>query len=103
MQVLLISVLLVLATLAAAFGLTALTIWLSTLFGAAIAFAIVAAGFLVLAVAVQVAVTIHRQRRKRAASPLLGSAGETSDQAAFGSIAAFALIGYLLGRRVERH
>ena len=63
----------------------------------------VAAGFLVLALVVQATVIVHKQRHQRAVrQPLFGDS-ERSDQAAFGSIAAFAVIGYLLGRRAERH
>ena len=102
-QALLVFVLLLLLALAAGFGVTALTIWLSNQLGAAAAFTVVAAGFLVLALVMQATVIVHKQRHQRAVrQPLFGDS-ERSDQAAFGSIAAFAVIGYLLGRRAERH
>ena len=102
-QALLVSVLMLLLALAAGFGVTALTIWLSNQLGAAAAFTVVAAGFLVLALLVQATVMVHKQRRRRTAREPLFSESERLDQAAFGSIAAFAVIGYLLGRRAERH
>lgn len=104
-QVLLAVAMALLVALAAGFGVTALTIWLADRFGAAAAFATVAAGFLVLALLVQIVLNVRRRRhqRRRGAREPLFSDKERSDQAAFGSIAAFAVIGYLLGRRAERH
>ncbi len=102
-QALLVSVLMLLLVAAAGFGVTALTIWLSDQLGAAAGFLVVAAGFLVLALVVQIVVMVRRQRHRRAMRRPLFSESERSDQVAFGSIAAFAVIGYLLGRRAERH
>ncbi len=98
-QAVLIVSLLVLVALAAGFGVTALTIWLASELGAAAAFAAVAGGFLVVALLLQVAIALRRRRRR----PSLSNGAEHSDQLTFGSIAALAVIGYLLGRRFERH
>ena len=57
----------------------------------------------VLALLVHATVMVHRQRRRRTAREPVFSGSERLDQAAFGSIAAFVVIGYLLGRRAERH
>lgn len=100
-QALLIVSLVVLIALAAGFGVTALTIWLASEVGAAAAFAAVAGGFLVVALLLQVAIVLRKRKRERRAP--LSSGTEPSDQMAFGSIAALAVIGYLLGRRLERH
>ena len=101
-QALLVLALVLLLALAAGFGVTAVTIWLSDQLGAAVGFLVVATGFLVLALVVQIVVMVRKQRHRRAARQPLFSESERSDQAAFGSIAAFAVIGYLLGRRAER-
>jgi uncharacterized PurR-regulated membrane protein YhhQ (DUF165 family) len=99
-QAALTAVLVTLAGLAAVFGVAALTIWLAELFGAALALAIVAAGFLVAALITQLVITVRKRRRAQRA-PLMAE-GEASDQAALGSIAMMAVVGYLLGRRFER-
>lgn len=100
MQALLLSVLLVLLALAGGFSVTAATIWLADRLGAAAAFAIVAAGALMAALLVHLAI-VFRQRRW-ARRPALFGDKERSDQAALGSIAVLTVIGYLLGRRSER-
>jgi hypothetical protein len=89
-----------LLVLTAGFGVTALTIWLAQQLGAAAAFAIVGAGFLMMALLLEV--VIVTRKRKRPAGQLLFGDKEPSDQVALGSIAALAVIGYLLGRRGER-
>jgi len=104
-QAALTAALLVLITLAAGFGITALTIWLVELYGAALAFAFVAAGFVVVALVLQLVLTVRKRRRAARVAPLLGQNDQTdqagmSDQTALGSIAAIAVIGYLLGRRI---
>ncbi len=100
-QALLISALVVLVVVAAGFAVAALTIWLSAQLGAAAAFAVVAAGLLALALLLQIVILV-RKRKKARVAPLFGD-GDRSDQVAFGSLAAIAVIGYLLGRRTERH
>jgi hypothetical protein len=100
-QALILLALLTLAVIAAGFGLTAVTLWLTAQVGAAAAFAIVAAGLCVLAVGLQVVLTVRR--RRRASRPGVRMADRLqSNEAAIGSIAALALVGYLLGRRLER-
>ena len=100
LQALLISALLLLLVLAGGFGVTALTIWLTTQLGTATAFAVVAAGFLMVALLVQVVILVLKARRRRYAAAF--GAEVQSDQMAFGSVAAMAFIGYLLGRQVLR-
>jgi hypothetical protein len=99
-QGVLLAVLGVLLTLAVGFGITAATIWLATQLGAAAAFAIVAAVLVVVAMPVQIAIVVRK--RQRVARPSLLGEGEPSAQMALGSLAALAVIGYLLGRRTER-
>lgn len=101
-QAVLFLVLMVLIGLAAAFALTALTIWLVTLWGLAIAFAAMAGGFLVVALLLEIVIVVRRRRwnkRKRTSAP---RSEMPSDQAAFGTIAAIAIIGYVLGRQLMR-
>ena len=101
LQAVLILALSLLLVLAAGFGVTALTIWLTTQLGAATAFAVVASGFFVVALLVQVAILVRKRKRTRYAAAF--GAEVQSDQMAFGSVAAMAVIGYLLGRQVLRH
>ena len=96
----LIGALLGMIVLALGFGVTALAIWLSSLWGAAIAFAVVGAGFLVAALLLEVIVMVRKNRRTKIVPPY--RADMASDQAAFGSVAAMAIIGYILGRRIMR-
>lgn len=99
-QMVLFVALLMLIGLAAIFALTALTIWLVTLWGLAIAFAAVAGGFLVLALLLEIVIVVRQSRwKKRTSAP---RPEMPSDQAAFGSIAAIAIIGYVLGRQLLR-
>lgn len=95
----LIAALLVTLGLAAGFSVTATTIWLASLWGAAVAFAVVGAGFLVAALLLEVVILVRRNRRPGIAPPY--KTDMPGDQV-LGSIAAMAIIGYLLGRRFVR-
>ncbi len=99
-QAALLAVLLLMLLLAGGFGVTAVTIWLADQLGAAAAFAIEAAGALMAALAIYLVVALRRQKWAR--RPALFSDAERSEQAALGSIAVLAVIGYFLGRRAER-
>ncbi len=94
--------LLALIVLAAGFGVTALTIWLAGLWGPAPAFAAVGAGFLVVALLLEVVIVVRRRGRNKHAPSFKAKADMPPEQAAFGSVAAMAVIGYLIGRQLMR-
>ena len=100
-QTLLATTALVFLAVAVAFAVTALTIWLTSLFGAAVAFVILAGGFLLMALVLLVAMSIRKHGQARRTATL----GESPqpNQAALAAVAAVAAIGYLLGRRFDRH
>lgn len=95
----LVAALLVTLALAAGFGVAAITIWLASLWGAAVAFAVVGAGFFVAALLLEVVILLRRNRRPGIVPPF--KADMPGDQV-LGTIAAMAIVGYLLGRRFMR-
>ncbi len=104
-QAVLLAGLLLMIVLALGFGVTALTIWLAEQWGPAIAFGVVAGGFLVLALILEVIMVVRRMGRADAARKQPAAAfgaGMPPDQMAFGSVAAMAVLGYILGRQIMR-
>jgi hypothetical protein len=99
-QTLLATTALVFLAAAVAFAVAALAIWLTSLFGAAVALAILAGGFLLMALVLLMAMSIRKHGQARRTATL----GESPqpNQAALAAVAAVAAIGYLLGRRFDR-
>ena len=91
------------------FALAALAVWLSSELGPIAAYGIIAGGFAVIGIAIQVGLAISARSRKRAA-PKMSIPGfttsadgtHTPDVANLGSMAIVAIAGYLLGRQIFR-
>ena len=104
-QIVLLAGMLLMIVMALGFGVTALTIWLTEQWGAPLAFAAVAAGFLLFAVVIQIIMTANKNARAKnepTAKVSASAADVPPDQVAFGSVAAMAVIGYILGRQLLR-
>lgn len=99
-QAILLGTLMVLILAAVGFGVAALTVWLSALWGTAAALAAVAGGFVVVALLLEVVIVLRKNARAKHARPFVADA--PPDQAALGSVAAMALVGYLIGRQFLR-
>jgi hypothetical protein len=93
---------------ASGFALGALAVWLSHELGVVAACAIIAAALAAVGVAIQLALTLRARRKLRdgVRAPFAGlTAGTDSARGAGGdlsSVAAVAIVGYLLGRQLFR-
>lgn len=89
------------------FLVAALTVWLASVVGPAIACVAVAAGFIVLALVIQVVLVVSSRRKKSRefnfSAPGLSATASTSGPATdIGALAAVAVVGWLLGRQMRR-
>jgi hypothetical protein len=91
------------------FALAALAVWLSSELGPIAAYGIIAGGFAVIGIAIQVGLAISARNRKKAAPKMsipgftTGADGtQTPDIANLGSMAVVAIAAFLLGRQIFR-
>ncbi len=99
-QTLLATTALLFLAVSVAFAVTALTIWLTSLLGAAAAFAIVAGGLFLVALVLLMTMSIRKHSQVRRTTGLGESA--QPNQVALAAVAAVAAIGYVLGRWFDR-
>jgi hypothetical protein len=104
-QAILVGSLAVLIVAAVGFALAALTVWLSEQWGPAAALAAVAGGLVVVALLLEVVIVLRKNARTKHARAFVADAPPDQaalGQAAFGSVAAVAILGYILGRQIMR-
>jgi hypothetical protein len=91
------------------FALAALAVWLSSELGPIAAYGIIAGGFAIIGIFIQIGLAVSANNRKKAA-PKISIPGftpnadgtQTPDVANLGSMAVIAIAGFLLGRQIFR-
>ena len=90
------------------FALAALAVWLSSALGPIAAYGIIAGGFAVIGIFIQIGLAVSTNNRKKTA-PKISIPGfaqsdgtQTPDVANLGSMAIIAIAGFLLGRQIFR-